>query len=360
MKRFLTALLLPTILTGCDLEDMRLPAEGEIGTSQSESFDFRSHPIGLDPLDRIAEIAVPYNAFMREHDSDQVSDSSKISLTGNCLSNAVTSVEVYHDLKKYLARCREDSGDRLFVTIRLSGPVNHDWPTFLQYALTVYVEDVLTMRRPLPEFDLQVSSPGGDVASALDAGSAVWDLFYGVQPVQPGCFSACVYVLAAAKRKLMADEEAPIGVHSPIEFDPGISTVDQLAASRGAVAAVSREHFSRYGVSPSLVDLMMSIPSTEVKELTWDELKAYGMIGESPILNDLARLAVLRDCGPEFEQRQREYDATVTGRCEEYFTGPTTTEKWNGAELCMRRVATELRVTKRECWAHSMYDPLDE
>lgn len=142
---------------------------------------------------------------------------------------------------------------------------------------------------------LFVSSPGGNMVSALHLGETVRRLglrtsvgriavnSFGQPVVTSGvCGSACVYVLMGGTSRTMRPGSL-IGVHSPefalvsggqrYVFDP---TTSQYLTRRSE--PILRSYARHMGVSPSLINVAHGVPHHSGRILTPSEINRYGLI----------------------------------------------------------------------------------
>ena len=61
---------------------------------------------------------------------------------------------------------------------------------------------------------------------------------------------------------------------------------------------------TRPRVNPAIADLMMTVPSRDLRMLTQEELREYGLSGANAVQEDLERIALLRSCGQDFVRRK--------------------------------------------------------
>lgn len=142
---------------------------------------------------------------------------------------------------------------------------------------------------------LIISSPGGDMASALDLGQTLRRIGiqtmvgslaqnpYGQPVVAAGsCQSACVLVLmAGVQRTIMPGSR--VGVHSPsVHMVSGgrayaLDDVTTRYMVQGT-EPVLRSYARQMGVSPGLIDVAHRTPHTSIRTLSPSELARYGLV----------------------------------------------------------------------------------
>lgn len=139
---------------------------------------------------------------------------------------------------------------------------------------------------------LLISSPGGNLASALDLGQVLRQLGmrtavgsvvqdgYGQRAVTSGnCHSACVMVLMAGVGRAVLPG-SQVGVHSPqtqVVVQGQRYVLDEETSRRLAEPAL--RSYARYmGVSPALIDVAHRVPHTSIRTLNASELTRYGLV----------------------------------------------------------------------------------
>jgi len=142
---------------------------------------------------------------------------------------------------------------------------------------------------------LIISSPGGDMVSALELGQTLRQV--GVQTMvgslgqnaygQPalsagGCHSACVLVLMAGTRRSVVPGSR-VGVHAPsvLMVSGGRAYALDDATTRYMVQGTEpalRSYARQMGVSPGIIDVAHRTPHTRIRTLTGAELSRYGLV----------------------------------------------------------------------------------
>lgn len=147
---------------------------------------------------------------------------------------------------------------------------------------------------------LWLDSPGGLIAEAMKIGDIVADNeMESIVVITGRCYSSCVLVYAAAKiRGGIGD----IGIHRP--FTDEISA-DTLSYSKylekyEALTPILKGYFSKYGVSPSIVDAMNVIPSDEIRVLSLEEKDSYGLTFLNIAAKEHEKARTIQVCGQEY------------------------------------------------------------
>ena len=162
---------------------------------------------------------------------------------------------------------------------------------------------------------LDVDSAGGQVEDAMRAGDAIaanrWTLWVREGSV---CHSACVLILAAGDNRLISGE---IGIHRMIRLNSAATTRQELNAELQQVHSDLSDYLQRNGAATAIADLMMAVPSRDLRLLKKEELHLYGLLGANAAQADLERVQLVRKCGIGFlgrkEAFQREFEAKCMG-----------------------------------------------
>lgn len=146
---------------------------------------------------------------------------------------------------------------------------------------------------------LSINSGGGLIMEAIKIGNFIADKNVAIMVSVPSkCYSACVFIYAAAKTRYTGGE---IGVHRPFAKD--ISTDDlsyyEYLDKYKSLTPKFNKYFSKFGVSKNLVDLMNSISSEDMKILTYDEREMYGL-NQNIAAQEYERARTIQLCGQEY------------------------------------------------------------
>ena len=148
---------------------------------------------------------------------------------------------------------------------------------------------------------LDLDSPGGLIEDAMRAGDSIGDSHWTIW-VREGavCHSACVLILAAGDQRLVS---GAVGIHRMIRL-PRPRPRAKLNAELQQVHAQLVDYLGRNGAASAIADLMMTVPSRDLRLLGAEELHSFGLEGANPVQEDLERLRVLRQCGSDFLRRK--------------------------------------------------------
>jgi hypothetical protein len=160
---------------------------------------------------------------------------------------------------------------------------------------------------------LDITSPGGHVEEAIRAGDVMaetrWDIW-----VREGaiCHSACVLVLAGGDTRSI---EGKVGIHRLFRDRSKANSRAELRAELRQVHSDVTEYLERNGGAAALADLMMTVPNRDLRLLTREELRQFGLVGANAAQADLDRILVMRRCGKEFVHRRDAFAYAFERQC---------------------------------------------
>jgi hypothetical protein len=150
---------------------------------------------------------------------------------------------------------------------------------------------------------LDIDSPGGDVEAAMRIGA---HLRKNSGIVAAGkCFSACVLVYAGA---VIRSGSPAIGVHRLYfaQLEPALTALQVSERYNTQVTRV-RDYLAGMNISPELVSYMQSFEPSEVRILTQEQLRQFGLGPQDSAYNEFLIAQRAADMGiSSFEYRQRE------------------------------------------------------
>ena len=100
-----------------------------------------------------------------------------------------------------------------------------------------------------------------------------------------------------------------------IRLSSTATTRQQLNAELQQVHSQLSDYLERNGAASAIADLMMTVPSRDLRLLGADELHAFGLEGANPVQEDLERLRVLRHCGSDFLHRKEAFQRALDVDC---------------------------------------------
>ena len=199
--------------------------------------------------------------------------------------------------------CREPGVLRL----RYVGKISSDFADLVE-RVTAMAE-----RMDIDKRVLDIDSAGGQVEDGIRAGDALADADWTVW-VREGdlCHSACVFILAAGDNRLVS---GPVGIHRIIRLHSQATTRAELDQELRAVHDQIKDFFLRNGADVAVADMMMTVPSRDLRLLTPDELRQYGLSGANPVHEDLERIRLVRKCGEDFVHRREAFVRAFESSC---------------------------------------------
>ncbi|MFV8816678.1 hypothetical protein [Haliea sp. E17] len=155
---------------------------------------------------------------------------------------------------------------------------------------------------------LELDSPGGLISEAMKIGEFV------AQRKMPTsvhhaerCFSACVLIYAAGWQRIPGGK---IGIHRP--FSTEISTeslsFSQYLEQYENLTPVLKKYYGKFGVSPTIVDVMNVVTSDNIKILSAEELELYGLDFENVAYAEYNKAKTIQKCGNEYYELKKRWD----------------------------------------------------
>jgi hypothetical protein len=139
---------------------------------------------------------------------------------------------------------------------------------------------------------VKLNSPGGDVRVAMALGRILRkERRSVVMGPDEQCVSACVFVLAGAVDRGVYSEK--VGIHRPFLTRDAATTAQQQKDQYADIETLVKSYLAEMNVDQRLYDDMLRVSPLQVRYLTEDELKAYGLFGKDPYVEqaNLARRA---------------------------------------------------------------------
>jgi len=196
---------------------------------------------------------------------------------------------------------------------------------------------VLKSRRnsgdPLGANTLWLDSPGGLIVEAMKIGDVIAE--NGINAIvtfRGHCYSACVFIYAAAKTR--STGMGDVGIHRPFASEISATSLSysEYLKKYDALTPILKQYFSKYGVSPALVDSMNIVPSDEIKILTSGELNSYGLGFENVAAKEYDKARTIQICGQAYYDTHLAFHALI--------------------ESCRKRFGISALDSKdEECWA---------
>lgn len=190
----------------------------------------------------------------------------------------------------------------------------------------------------------EIDSSGGDVDATMATGEELSNGNWAVWVNREArCYSACVLLLAAGTHRSISGQ---VGIHRMLNPKSRARTPAELQVELESRLNAVKNYLTRYGANPALADLMMTIPSREIRVLSQAELDHFGLNGKNSVKADLARLDVARRCGDDFVQRWDEYGQAIKS-CS--MSGKQGLEDKRNFVACMNRIHDRLGFPDSKC-----------
>lgn len=250
----------------------------------------------------------------------------------------ITSLEFF-SLVDALTACQPTG----VVRLRYKGTINAGFTELVQRV------SAMATRMEIDTRILDITSTGGHVEQAIRAGDAIaesnWDIW-----VREGsiCHSACVLILAAGDTRSIAGK---VGIHRLIRDQSNATSRAELNDELRATSLQVHDYLGRNGVATAVADLMMTIANRDLRLLSDDELKQYGLAGSNAAQDDLDRIKAGRKCGDDFVRRKDGFAQAFDRQCME------PGKAFESRDACGLALRREFGFPDRRCPAES---PLSE
>ena len=199
--------------------------------------------------------------------------------------------------------CRESG----VVRLHYHGKISADFADLVQRVAA------MAERMDIGKRILDLDSTGGQVEDGIRAGDSIGATHWTVW-VREGsvCHSACVFILAAGDNRLVSGQ---VGIHRIIRLHSDATTRAELEQELRSVHDQIKDYLARNGVDIAVADMMMSVPSRDLRLLTAEELRMYGLSGSNPVQDDLERIGLARKCGEDFVHRKEAFVHAFERKC---------------------------------------------
>jgi ATP-dependent protease ClpP protease subunit len=179
-----------------------------------------------------------------------------------------------------------------------------------------------------PIINVSLNSQGGEILAAMQMGrllrsnaAIVW------VDNNAECSSACILVLAGGITR-MAFTGAKLGIHRPFFQPEEFAELSHIEAQDryNELLDKVRGYLSDMGISDSLFEAMVKIPSRRVKYLEEEFAEASRLLGDDPAYEEWQRAKQLKELGPERSEKFEQYnDCIKSGRpakeCSRFLSG---------------------------------------
>jgi ATP-dependent protease ClpP protease subunit len=166
---------------------------------------------------------------------------------------------------------------------------------------------------------LILDSNGGLVYEAMAIGNILAEqsdeYSFVLLPPESKCLSSCVFIYAAAWQR-MKSKTAEVGIHRPFAFG-------QISENTGyanhlkkyeALNGEMKNYFTKFGVSPLIVEKMNVIQSDAIQILSEDELNKLGLGKTNIAFKEFQKSRMIRLCGLDFYTNLQTHNS-LTSAC---------------------------------------------
>jgi len=221
------------------------------------------------------------------------------------IDHIAASVEFMNSLidKNYGKECRLNG-------LLLKGKISKK--TLPQLKLGLQLLEARRNERSIGANTLWLDSPGGLITEGLKIGNIIAEKGMGaVVTVSGHCYSSCVFVYAAAKERLNFGE---VGIHRPFaeEISTDSLSYPEYLEKYENLTPILKRYFSKYGVSPAIVDAMNIIPSDDIKILSQEERDSYGLGSTNIAAKEYEKARTIQICGSDYHNLHLQFLTALT------------------------------------------------
>lgn len=158
---------------------------------------------------------------------------------------------------------------------------------------------------------LWLDSPGGLISESMKIGDIVAENEMRAIVIFNGrCLSSCVLILAAAKTRSGIGD---IGIHRPfmVEVSAEAISYQEYLKQYERITPTLKYYFSKYGVSPAIVDAMNVIPSDNMKILSEKERETYGLGFKNIAFGEYEKARTINICGQRYYDMHINFHAAI-------------------------------------------------
>jgi hypothetical protein len=232
----------------------------------------------------------------------------------------------------------------LLYEVQISGLINGNDPAaFIVAANDSRLSGKGTNSGPRPPRIL-LKSLGGSVPAAIMLGELIRKNGYATWvSEQDQCSSACVLVLAAGVQR---KPWGRIGIHRP-RFDEAVFAQlshNDARAKYEEMAGRVRDYLDRMGMDSALYLAMLKVPSDDVRILSPQELRAYGLEGEDAAWAEWSRAKGIEKDGLQHHISRKVLIAVLDARCSvpsDYCVRTVEAEVLKELKLCADKTDAE-------------------
>ena len=222
---------------------------------------------------------------------------------------------------------------RLFVQGEISGQTIDEFKARI-------ADSRIVEAQKLNPVSVRLSSPGGSVLSAMELGDLIRDGGYSTAVFGPDeCESACVLVLVAGVTRVAS--YGRIGIHRPHFPEELFAALSRQEARQKyeSMSASVKSYLSRMGMPDTLYRAMLAVASDDIRFLSPQQIKDYGLEGEDPAWAEWRRARLIDEWGADQYQLVR-IEGRLLAAC---------TNRLGSIDKCSGPVRAKLKALMKAC-----------
>lgn len=172
----------------------------------------------------------------------------------------------------------------VFITEKITEDDYKDLLTFVFSFLDAADSADVDVDVGMIRFMVKLNSTGGSVDAAMNIGRLLRQTdSMAVVYHDSKCFSACVYILAGAKRRAVDGE---VGVHRPYDAVARLESEEDQKELYRLLENKVKKYLSEVNIPTRLYDDSLFIAPEKIKILTVDEVEEYGLSVNDPYTDE--------------------------------------------------------------------------
>ena len=190
-----------------------------------------------------------------------------------------------------------DSG-KIPISVALRGPISKNDVIVFKKILAPYIDKNYFKKNPIPAwyksnpedvgYTVVLDSNGGDIYSAMEIGRIFRKARVKVNVnSKTKCLSACVLLIAGSVRRDYPNYVDNVGIHRPYSTDVEAATFDKIQSRTNKLGADVSSYFSEMNIPTILYDSMKLTKPDDIRMLSIEELKAFGLYDDDPVFSEL-------------------------------------------------------------------------
>jgi len=208
----------------------------------------------------------------------------------------------------------------------ISGDISKDEFSFAEEMFKKYINKCKQNTSSYIDLSISLNSNGGDVDAAIAIGRMLRR--YGVKTyVRPDsqCLSSCVFIFMAGLERVSTRQNL-IGIHRPFFADLNSQiSLNEIQNIRRKRIEIIKNYMNEMDIPLSLLDLMLTIPPSEIKLLTYEDMETYRLNQDDPAWDE-KRTSILASRYGLTSSEYRRLDAIADDVCKKSIKTSKRTE----------------------------------